>query len=218
MKITNLEDLLTDELKDLYSAETQLIKTLPKLARAAESDELRTAFEEHLEKTRGHAQRLEEISHDLSIKPRGKKCLGMEGLIKEGQELLAEEVHQPALEAGLIGAAQRVEHYEIAAYGTAAAHAQQLGYLKAVDLLCQTLAEEKEADLRLTTIAQNRANVKAAGSEALTTGLEMVGEARAASSGATNGGAPNGGTPKGGASSGVSKEDTDRWKDDGGAR
>jgi len=200
MKITSLEDLLVDELKDLYSAETQLIKSLPKLASAAESSELRTAFEEHLEKTRGHARRIEQISQDLSITPNGKKCLGMQGLLKEGQELLsADEVDQSALEAGLIGAAQRVEHYEIAAYGTAAAHAQQLGFQKVVDLLNQTLAEEKEADQRLSDLAHNRVNVQAASDNGPTTTT-------------TN----NNINPKD--STGVPKEDLDRWKGEGGAQ
>lgn len=194
MKIETLEDLLVDELKDLYSAETQLIKTLPKLAWASESDALRSAFEEHLLKTRGHAQRLEQISIDLSIKPRGKKCLGMEGLIKEGLELLDAQVEQTTLEAGLIGAAQRVEHYEISAYGTAAAHAQQLGFAKIVDVLNQILAEEKEADRRLTELAYNRVNVQAASDNGQTT---------------------NDSNSKG--STGVPKEDLDRWKGEGGA-
>lgn len=199
MKIETLKDLLVDELKDLYSAETQLIKTLPKLAKAAESVELRNAFQDHLEKTRGHAKRIEQISLDLSIKPRGKKCLGMEGLIKEGQELLDADVEQTTLEAGLIGAAQRVEHYEIAAYGTAAAHAQQLGFLKVVDLLNQTLAEEKEADQKLSDLAHNRVNVQAASDNSPTT---------------TH---PNN-NGNGRISTSVPKEDLERWTGEGGAQ
>ena len=162
MKITTLEEVLADELKDIYSAENQLIRALPKMARAAESNDLRQAFEKHLEQTRLHAQRIEEICSDLKVKPGGKKCVGMEGLIEEGKEVLQSDGEPEPLQAALIGAAQRVEHYEIAAYGTARAHAKQLGYMKAVDLLGQTLEEEKEADELLTKLAENRINVKAA--------------------------------------------------------
>jgi len=167
MKITSLEEVLEDELKDIYSAETQLIKVLPKMAKAAQSNDLRMAFEKHLEQTRMHAQRIEELCNDLNIKPRGKKCIGMQGLIEEGKEVLQSDADPEPLQAALIGTAQRVEHYEIAAYGTARAHARQLGYLKAVDLLTQTLEEEKQTDRTLTQLAENRINVKAAmGSEA----------------------------------------------------
>jgi len=162
MKITTLDQLLEDELKDIYSAETQLIKALPKMAKAAESSDLRAAFETHLEQTRVHARRIEEICSDLKIKPIGKKCVGMEGAIKEGEEVIQSEMGTEPKQAALVGAAQRVEHYEIAAYGTARAHARQLGYLKAVDLLGQTLEEEKETDRKLTQLAENRVNVKAA--------------------------------------------------------
>jgi ferritin-like metal-binding protein YciE len=162
MKIATLEDLLADELKDLYSAENQLIKALPKMAKAADSDDLRTALEDHLEQTRTHATRIEQICNEMSIKPGGKKCVGMEGLIEEGKELLQEDVEPEPLAAGLIGAAQRVEHYEIAAYGTARAHAQQLGLTKVADLLNQTLEEEKKANELLTQLAENQINVQAA--------------------------------------------------------
>jgi ferritin-like metal-binding protein YciE len=165
MTITTLDEVLADELKDIYSAENQLIKALPKMAKAAESNDLRSAFEKHLEQTRVHAQRIEEICSDLSIKPRGKKCVGMEGLIEEGKEVLQSDAEPIPLQVALIGAAQRVEHYEIAAYGTARAHAKQLGYLKAVDLLGRTLEEEKQADELLTKLAENRINVKAAMSD-----------------------------------------------------
>lgn len=165
MKITTLDDVLMDELKDIYSAENQLIKALPKLAKASQSNDLRQAFEKHLEQTRVHAQRIEEICGDLKIKPRGRKCVGMEGLIEEGREVLETHTAPEPLQAALIGAAQRVEHYEIAAYGTARAHARQLGYLKAFDLLSQTLEEEKQTDELLTKLAENRINVKAAMSD-----------------------------------------------------
>ncbi|SRR6266498_1575274 len=162
MKITTLDELLEDELKDIYSAENQIIKALPKMAEATESRDLRTAFEKHLEQTRVHVQRIEEICNDLKITPLGKNCKGMEGTIKEGEEVLQSDMEAEPKQAALIGAAQRVEHYEIAAYGTARAHARQLGYLKAVDLLGQTLDEEKETDQKLTKLAENRVNVKAA--------------------------------------------------------
>src|SRR5215217_4266140 len=120
MKMDTLESLLTDELKDLYSAENQLIKALPKMAKNANTDELRKAFETHLEQTKEHAQRIERICDDMGVSPKGKKCVGMEGLIEEGKEIMTEGSKDPAspMEAGLIGAAQKVEHYEIAAYGT----------------------------------------------------------------------------------------------------
>lgn len=162
MTVTKLDELLEDELKDIYSAETQLVEALPKMAQAAESNDLREAFEKHLEQTRIHLQRIEDICSDLKIAPQGKKCAGMEGLIKEGQEILQSDAEAETRQAALIGAAQRVEHYEISAYGTARAHARQLGYLKAIELLSQTLEEEKETDKQLTKIAVNRVNVKAA--------------------------------------------------------
>ena len=162
MKITNLEQLLEDELKDIYSAENQLLKALPEMAQAAESKDLRASFEKHLEQTRTHVQRIEEICRDLKIEPSGKTCAGMGGLIKEGQEVIESDMETEPKQAALIGAAQRVEHYEIAAYGTARAHAKQLGYVKAYEVLTQTLNEEKDTDQKLTQLAENRANVKAA--------------------------------------------------------
>lgn len=148
-----LRDLYIDELRDIYSAENQLVKALPKMAKAATSDELRSGFEEHLEQTRGHVSRLEQIFEDLDEKPSGKKCAGMEGLVKEGGEMIKNEFEGDVKDAGLIGAAQRVEHYEIAAYGTVRAFAELLGDRNAVDLLSQTLEEEKETDKKLTQLA-----------------------------------------------------------------
>jgi ferritin-like metal-binding protein YciE len=162
MKITNLEQLLEDELKDLYSAENQLLKALPKMAQAADSKDLRASFEKHLEQSQTHVERIEEICRDLKVEPSGKTCAGMGGLIKEGDEVIESDMEPEPKQAALIGAAQRVEHYEIAAYGTARAHAKQLGYVKAFDILTQTLNEEKETDQKLTQFAENRANVKAA--------------------------------------------------------
>lgn len=162
MKTTTLAELLEDELQDLYSAETQLVQALPKMAEAAESKDLRAAFEKHLEQTRVHVQRIEEICTDLKTTPQGKTCKGMQGLILEGEEEIESDMESEPKQAALIGAAQRVEHYEIAAYGTARAHAKQLAYLKAFDLLSKTLDEEKDTDQRLTHLAENRVNVKAA--------------------------------------------------------
>lgn len=162
MKITTLEELLADELKDLYSAENQLVKALPKIAKAVDSPDLRSVFEDHLKQTRKHVERLERICEKLEINPGGRKCVGMEGLIEEGTEILHSEGETEPLEAGVIGAAQRVEHYEIAAYGTARAHARQLGFIEIANLLDKTLQEEKQADDRLTQIAENQVNVQAA--------------------------------------------------------
>jgi ferritin-like metal-binding protein YciE len=162
MKITSLDQLLEDELKDIYSAEKQLLKALPEMVQAAESKDLRASFEKHLEQTQTHIRRIEEICKDLNVEPSGKTCAGMGGLIKEGEEVIESDMDPEPKQAALIGAAQRVEHYEIAAYGTARAHAKQLGYVKAFDVLTETLNEEKETDQKLTHFAENRANVKAA--------------------------------------------------------
>lgn len=163
MKIETLEDLLTDELKDLYSAENQILKALPKMAKTARSQDLRHAFEEHLQQTKNHVQRLDQACEELGISPRGKKCVGMEGLLEEGKEIMTEGSKDPAspMEAGMIGAAQKVEHYEIAAYGTASAHARQLGFNNIARLLDQTLEEEKMTDEKLTKLAENHINVQA---------------------------------------------------------
>jgi ferritin-like metal-binding protein YciE len=164
MKIESLEDLLQDELKDLYSAENQLVKALPKMAKTAQSNDLRKAFEDHLEQTKNHVQRLEQACDELGFSPKGKKCVGMEGLIEEGKEVMEIGSKDPAspMEAGMIGAAQKVEHYEIAGYGTAIAHARQLGFNNVAQTLEKTLEEEKTTDEKLTKIAENRVNVRAA--------------------------------------------------------
>ena len=148
-----LKELYTEELKDIYNAENQLVKALPKLAKAASSDELRQGFEEHLKQTKGHVERLEKIFQMLEESPKGKKCAGMEGLVKEGSEVMEEGLEGAVLDAALIGAAQRVEHYEIAAYGTVIAFAETLGEDKHVPLLEATLSEEKETDEKLTGLA-----------------------------------------------------------------
>ena len=162
MKITNLEDLLKDELKDLYSAENQLVKALPKMAKTAQSKELRAAFEEHLRQTQNQVERLERVAKDLGVSPKGKKCVGMEGLIEEGKEIMTNGEEVSSMEAGMIGAAQKVEHYEIAAYGTLIAHARQLGFNNVASVLEKTLEEEKMADEKLTKLAENQVNVQAA--------------------------------------------------------
>lgn len=162
MKSGTLEDLLTEELKDLYSAENQILKALPKMAKTAQSEELRMAFQQHLEQTKEHVNRLEQASEELGVSPRGKKCVGMEGLIEEGKEVMQEDLDMDTLDAGLIGAAQKVEHYEMAAYGTAAAHARQLGFNSVARLLDKTLEEEKVTDEKLTKLAENMVNVQAA--------------------------------------------------------
>jgi ferritin-like metal-binding protein YciE len=157
-----LEELLVDELKDLYSAENQIIKALPKMAKTATSPELKRAFERHLEETRNHVERLDQIGEQLGSRLTGKKCHGMEGLIEEGKEIMAEDLDENAIDAGMIGAAQKVEHYEIAAYGTARTHATMLGFTKVARLLQQTLNEEGATDKKLTQLAENIVNVEAA--------------------------------------------------------
>ena len=149
-----LKELYIDELKDLYSAENQLVKALPKMAKAAASEELRQGFEEHLEQTKEHVARLEKIFQALEESPKGKKCVGMEGLVQEGSEVIAEDFEEAVKDAALIGAAQRVEHYEIAAYGTASEFARILGESEHVSLLEQTLEEEKETDQKLTELGK----------------------------------------------------------------
>ena len=151
--MNTLDELLEDQLKDLYSAESQLLKALPKLAKKASSQTLKDAMQEHLEETQGQVERLDKIGKILEIKLTGKKCKAMEGLIEEGKEVLEEKGQSPVIDAALIGAAQRVEHYEMAAYGTAKAMAEHLGHDKVAKLLDETLAEESAADEKLTEIS-----------------------------------------------------------------
>ncbi len=154
MERGSLRELYVDELKDLYSAETQLVKALPKMAKASSNPELRQAFEEHLRQTSEHVSRLEQIFEMLEEKPTGKKCLGMEGLVKEGAETMREKYEDEIMNAAIIGAAQRVEHYEIAGYGTVREFAELLGEDEHVSLLEQTLEEEKQTDEKLTQLAE----------------------------------------------------------------
>jgi ferritin-like metal-binding protein YciE len=154
MRKDSLRELYIGELRDLYSAETQLVKALPKIAKASSNDQLREAFEEHLRETSEHVSRLEQIFDELGEKASGKKCLGMEGLVKEGSEMMKEDFSDDIKDAGIIGAAQRVEHYEMAGYGTVRAFAELLGENEHVSLLEQTLEEEKAADRKLTELAE----------------------------------------------------------------
>ncbi|MGC2711143.1 MAG: ferritin-like domain-containing protein [Candidatus Sulfotelmatobacter sp.] len=154
MQKDSLRELYIDELRDLYSAETQLTKALPKMAKASTNDQLRQAFEEHLRQTSEHVSRLEQIFEQLDEKPTGKKCLGMEGLVKEGSETMKDDFTNEVMDAAIIGAAQRVEHYEIAGYGTVRDFAEILGENDHVSLLEQTLEEEKQTDQKLTDLAQ----------------------------------------------------------------
>jgi ferritin-like metal-binding protein YciE len=165
MAAHTLEDLLVETLRDTYNAEKQLIKALPKMAKASTSDELRTAFEQHLEVTRAQVTRLERVFKELGVPVRGKHCVAMEGLIEEGKELIEEDHDPEVMDAGLIAAAQKVEHYEIAAYGTVRTWAEMLGHSKAAQLLQETLNEEAEADEKLSQLAMTTVNVKAEGSE-----------------------------------------------------
>ena len=166
MQKDSLRKLYVNELKDLYNAETQLVKALPKMAKASSNAELRQGFEEHLRQTSEHVSRLEQIFEMLGEKATGKKCLGMEGLVKEGAETMSEDYEDAVKDAAIIGAAQRVEHYEIAGYGTARAFAELLGENEHVSLLEQTLEEEKETDEKLTQLAEQINSEAAEGGEA----------------------------------------------------
>ncbi len=154
MPKNSLRQLYVDELKDLYNAETQLVKALPKMAKASSNSELRQGFEEHLRQTSEQVSRLEQIFELLGEKPTGKKCVGMEGLVKEGAETMQQNYGNEVMDAAIIGAAQRVEHYEIAGYGTVRAFAELLGEDEHVSLIEQTLEEEKQTDAKLTQLAE----------------------------------------------------------------
>ena len=160
-KIDSLEPLMIEELRDLLDAEKQITKALPKMARAASSDELKEAFESHLEQTHTQLERLNQVFDHIGEKPSGKKCVAMRGLIEEGEEMLGKAVAGPTRDALLIAAAQKVEHYEMAAYGTARTFANLLGHSEAADLLQKTLEQEKQTDMRLTQIAESVSNPQA---------------------------------------------------------
>jgi ferritin-like metal-binding protein YciE len=161
MPLDSLHELYVNELKDLYNAESQLLKALPKMAKAAVTPELKAAFEEHLEVTREQVSRLEAIFADLGVSPKGKKCKAMEGLIEEGKEVVEEDAEPAVRDAALIAAAQKVEHYEMAGYGCVRTYARRLGYGDAAALLQATLDEEGEADKELTELAETVVNAEA---------------------------------------------------------
>ena len=161
MQLETLKDLYIHELKDLHSAEKQLTKALPKMAKAATNEQLAKGFEEHLEQTEEHVNRLEKILESLDQSTRGQKCKGMEGLIEEGSEMIEEDAEDEVRDAGLIAAAQRVEHYEIAGYGCVRTYAELLGDTKGAELLQQTLDEEGATDKKLTELAKTLINVRA---------------------------------------------------------
>jgi ferritin-like metal-binding protein YciE len=161
MQMESLQDLFIDNLKDLYNAEKQLLRALPKMAKAAENDELREAFENHTEETKVQVERLEQIFEGLGKKPTGKTCKAMQGLIEENKELLEEDAEPEVLDAGMIVGAQKVEHYEIAGYGSMVEFAKLLGNKEAASLLAQTLNEEEKTDKLLTALARKSINVEA---------------------------------------------------------
>ncbi|HZQ09692.1 MAG TPA: ferritin-like domain-containing protein [Anaerolineae bacterium] len=161
MALDSLRDLYVEKLKDLYSAESQIIRALPRMIKNTSTPELQQALQQHLKVTEGHARRIEQIARGMGESPRGKKCAGMEGLLEEGKELLQEQADSDVLDAGIIAAAQSVEHYEIAGYGTARTWAQLMGEGRAANLLEQTLNEEKEADQLLSQLAESFINAKA---------------------------------------------------------
>ena len=165
MSAENLREALVEEIRDLYNAEKQLVKALPKMAKGAESDELREAFETHLEETEGQVTRLERVFELLDEKPRGKHCAGMAGIVEEGSEKLQEDMEGSVLDACLIASAQKVEHYEISAYGSAIAWAEALGLSDVCDVLNESLAEEKAADEKLSALAESGINQAATAGE-----------------------------------------------------
>ena len=161
MAIATLHDLYVEELKDLYNAEHQILKALPKMAKAASHEELSQAFKDHLAETKTQVERLEKIFKALGVSPKGKKCKAMEGLLEEGQDVMAEDAEPAVLDAALIASAQRVEHYEMAGYGCVRTFARLLGYDEAADLLQETLDEEGTADKHLTELAESVINAQA---------------------------------------------------------
>ncbi len=161
MKLDTLQKLYTNELRDLYNAENQLLKALPKMAKAASSKELKNAFQKHLDQTKSHVERLEQVFEELGETPKGKTCHGMKGLIEEGSEILEEDGEESVLDAGIIVAAQKVEHYEIASYGSVRTFAELLGKQKSAGLLQATLDEESETNEALNQLAEGIVNPEA---------------------------------------------------------
>ena len=163
VELNSLKDLFVNQIEDLYDAENRLTKALPKMAQAANSSQLRNAIEQHLTETQGHVSRLETIFRELGVQPKRETCEAMKGLVAEGEEVIGAKGDPEVKDAAIIAAAQRVEHYEMAGYGTARTFAQRLGLTQAGNLLQQTLNEEAAADKKLTTIAESSVNVQAAG-------------------------------------------------------
>jgi ferritin-like metal-binding protein YciE len=161
MEVNNLQDLLVDELRDIYSAEKQILKALPKMVKKASNPDLKSAFEEHLGQTEGHVDRLEQIFDQFGKKPTGKTCAAMKGLVEEGQEIMSEDMEEDTMDAALIAAAQKIEHYEIASYGTVRTWAKMLGEKDVMSLLQETLDEEGQTDKRLTKLAVSSINLEA---------------------------------------------------------
>lgn len=180
MKIDSLNTLLEEELKDIYSAEKQLLKALPKMAKTATSSELKSALEEHLEVTRGQVTRLEQVFETLGKPAKAKTCKAMQGLIEEGKEIMEEDAEDAVMDAGIIAAAQKVEHYEMASYGTVRTWARLCGENEAADLLQETLDEEGEADKKLTSLAESLVNPDAEASG----GMSSAGRGRVSGGGA----------------------------------
>ncbi len=161
VELDSLQSMYVDQLKDLYSAENQILKALPRMIKAASHKELKKAFTTHERQTRGHVARLDRVFKELGATPRGKKCEGIEGIIREGAELIREKPEPDVLDAGLLSAAQHVEHYEMAGYGTVRTWAQKMGFDRQAELLQQTLDEEKQTDQLLTQIAEQSINIDA---------------------------------------------------------
>jgi ferritin-like metal-binding protein YciE len=161
LKLESVQDLFLEELRDLYNAENQLLKALPKMAEAASTPALKMAFDQHLEETKGHVSRLDRAFRELGVEPSGETCEAMKGLVKEGKEFIKAKGEPMVRDAGLIGAAQRVEHYEMAGYGTTRTLAKRLGYQEIATLLQETLEEEAKADKKLTSIAESEVNIQA---------------------------------------------------------
>jgi len=165
MQMENLQDLMKEELKDLLNAENQIVKALPKMIKTASNPELQEAFEGHLEETKGHVERLEQVMEMMGMPAKGKTCKAMQGILEEGKEIMGEDAEEDVMDAALIGAAQKVEHYEIATYGTLCTYADLLGLEDAKRLLGQNLEEEKRTDAKLTELAEAVINLEAADAE-----------------------------------------------------
>ena len=204
MSVATAEELFIDELKDIYSAEKQAVKAFPRLTKAVQSDELKQAMQDHLEQTKGQVERLDRIFEILEKRSSGKTCEGMKGLVTEAQSQLEEIEKGPVLDCAIIGALQRIEHYEIAAYGTVATLAEAMGQDEVKELLGETLEEEKETDVRLTEVAQS------VNSEALSEGSEDEDENESSSNGSGSNGSGRGSKSRGSSKSNSSRSGSSR--------